>query len=346
MTKQLIALALTFCSVTSLADELNVYIWEDYIAPELIDKWQENTGHKLNLIFYDSDGNRDEVLGAGNSQVFDIAIIDSVSTQLFGKNNKILALSPDHVPSLKYIEPRWKDSCGNFGVPYFWGTLGILYNSEKVIPPPSSWAHLLKPDEKYNGHVVMLVDSMDTLAVPLLYEQKSINSEEPSDLENAFALLKSQSERLLGYGYALTYAKDKEQGSNMYMALGYSGDEVVINNAIEKPLWSYVVPQEGTAVWMDCFTVMADSPRPDIAQNFLDFINQPENAAINSEYQELATPNMAAMKYLPASILNNDAIYPDKEVLDNGQGYRIISDANMRLRNRIIGAVIKYHEAK
>lgn len=346
MKKHLLAFALSFCSLSVLADELNVYIWEDFIAPELIDMWQEKTGHKLNLVFYDNDGDRDEVMGSGNKQIFDLAVIDSVGTQLFGKNNKILALSPDHLPSLKYIEPRWKDSCGNFGMPYFWGTLGIIYNSEKVTPPPSSWGHLLKPEVKYKGHVVMLKDTIDTLAVPLLYEHKSINSEERVDLESAFSLLKNQSDMLLGYGYALTYAKDKEESNDMYMALGYSGDDIVLNSSIEKPIWAYVVPTEGTAVWMDCFTVIADSPRVELALNFLDFINQPKNAAINSEYQELPTPNMAALRLLPASVLNNAAIYPNRAVLENGQEYRILSDANMSLRNRIVDAVIKYHDAK
>ena len=346
MRKQLIAFVLSFCSVVAVADELNVYIWEDFIAPELIDKWQEKTGHKVNLMFFDSDESRDEVLGSGNRKVFDLVVMDSISTQLFGKNNKIVALSPERLPSLKYIDPRWKDTCGNFGMPYLWGTLGILYNSEKVVPSPSSWGDLLKPDDKYKGHIVMLEDHMDTLAVPLLYEHKNINSEERSDLEKAFSLLKNQAQMLLGYGYALTFAKDNDKAENMYMALGFAGDDIVLNESSERAVWAYVAPEEGTVIWTDCFTVMEGSPRIALALDFLDFINQPENAALNSEKLEVATPNMEAVKYLPARILNNTAVYPSKQTLDKAQNYRIISDENLSLRNRILGAVIKYYEVK
>jgi spermidine/putrescine transport system substrate-binding protein len=346
MNKVLLAFMLVIAPIIAFADELNVYIWEEYISEELIKKWEVKTGHKVNLSFYDSDESRDEVLGSGNGKAFDLAVLDRVSTQLFGKNNKIIALSPDRLSSLKDIEPRWKDSCGNFGMPYLWGSLGIIYNTEKVIPPPSSWKNLLEPELRYQGHIVMLADSIDTLAAPLLYKYKNINTEERADFEDAFSLLKHQAPMVLSYSNPLTYIKNKEDKGEMYIALGYSGDQLALNELSESNLWAYVIPDEGTTIWMDCFVVMEWSPRKELAIEFLGFINSAENAAFNSKELEVATPNKPAMKLLNSDFLTNPAIYPDKKHLDKSQIYRIISDASMSQRNRIVNAVIKYNEVK
>ncbi|MGY8870773.1 MAG: polyamine ABC transporter substrate-binding protein [Pseudomonadales bacterium] len=343
--KKILSLFILFLwSSVVFSDELKVYIWEDYISQELLDKWEEKTGHKVNLVFYDSDESRDEVLGSGNGKGFDLAVFDSISAQLFGKNNKLLALSPGNVPSLIDTDPHWKESCGNFGLPYLWGSLGIIYNKEKVIPAPTSWRHLLYPEQKYQGHVVMVEDAIDTLVAPLLLEGKSINTEDKSELQAAFTHLKNQAPSLLGYGYALTYEKQNE--GQMYMALGYSGDQLSLNEMSQSEAWGFVYPKEGTAIWMDCFSVMKWSSKKELALEFIEFINQPSNAALNSEWLGLATPNKRALKQLPEDVLSDTNIYPTKEIINNSHSYRIISDANMTQRHRIINAAKKYSDSQ
>lgn len=344
MKKVLMSFVFCLWSFSAFSDELKIYIWEEYISPELIDKWEEKTGHKVNLVFYDSDESRDEVLGSGNGKDFDLAVFDSVSAQLFGKNNKLLALSPGNVPSLIDTDPHWKESCGNFGLPYLWGSLGIIYNKDKVVPAPTSWRHLLYPEQKYKGHVVMVEDAIDTLVAPLLLEGKSISTQDKSELKAAFMHLKNQAPSLLGYGYALTYEKQSE--GSVYMALGYSGDQVTLNEMSESEVWEFVSPIEGTAIWMDCFSIMEWSSNKELALSFIEFINQPVNAALNSEWLGVATPNKRALKQLPEDVLNNTSIYPTKETINNSHKNRIISDANMTLRHRIITAAMKYRDSQ
>jgi spermidine/putrescine transport system substrate-binding protein len=344
MKKLLPLFILCLWSSWAFSEELKIYIWEDYISADLIEKWETKTGHKVNLVFYDSDENRDEVLGSGNGKGFDLAVFDSVSAQLFGKNNKLLALSPGNVPSLIETDPHWKESCGNFGLPYLWGSLGIIYNKEKVIPAPTSWRHLLYPEQKYQGHVVMVEDAIDTLVAPLLLDGKSINTEDKSELQTAFAHLKNQAPSLLGYGYVLTYAKQRE--GQVYMALGYSGDQLSLNEMSQSDAWGFVYPTEGTAIWMDCFSIMEWSPKKELALAFIEFINQPENAALNSEWLGVATPNKKALTQLPDEMLNDTSIYPTTEMISKSHSYRIISDANMTLRHRIINAAMKYRESQ
>lgn len=337
-------LVLCLWSSISISDELKIYIWEDYISPELIDKWEETTGHTVNLVYYDSDESRDEVLGSDSGKGFDLAVFDSISSQLFGKNNKIHALSLGNLPSLVDIDAQWKESCGNFGLPYQWGALGIVYNKEKVIPAPTSWVHLLYPDRKYHGHVVMLEDAVDSLVAPLLLEGNSVNTEDKSELKAAFSHLKNQAPSLLGYGYALTY--EKQAREQVYMALGYSGDHFTLNEMSQSEVWEFVYPAEGSAIWVDCFSIMEWSSKKELALQFLEFINEPVSAAENSEWIGTATPNKRALKLISEDVLSNKSIYPPNEILEKSHTYRIISDANMTLRHRIINAAMKYSDSQ
>lgn len=344
--KQFAAAILVCFSMEAYTETLTLYSWEDYIAPTLVEQWEKETGHKIKQVYFDSDEQRDEVLGSSSDQTFDLAVFDSVSVQLFGKNNRLAAISSAQLSSLRDIAPIWKESCGNFGMPYLWGTLGIIYHKDKVKPAPSSWGDLLKPAQKQHGHITMLDDGFDTLAPALLYAGRSINSEDKQVLEAAFNLLKTQTGKILGYDYLFSFIDKDRVAPELHMALGYSGDQHVLNEKTGNDIWHFVAPSEGTALWVDCMSIMEKSPHKELAYHFLNFINQAEHAAINSAELEVATPNQAALVHLPPTITGDPTIFPPATILEKSQFYRILSDENMSLRGRIVNALIKYHDAQ
>ncbi len=328
------------------AVELNLFSWEGYISEDVIHQWENKTGNTVNITYYDSDEDRNEVLGTGRGQSFDIAIMDSISAQLFGKNNKLEALNEQALPSFVHIDKRWREMCGNFGYPYFWGTLGIVYNKEKVKVPPTSWVDLLQPSPENSKHVVMLSDWTDTLIPSLIYQGFSINTEDKKQLESTFSILKEQSKQVLSYNYLMSYVDNDQVDNRMYLALGYSGDQNALNEYSDNNEWAYSIPKEGTVLWMDCFSVMSWSTKKTIAFDFLNFINQPENAAVNALNIGSATPNREAYLLLPDEVKNDPLIYPSDDVMNKSQIYRIISDNNVSLRHRIVNAVLKQHESE
>lgn len=343
--KKTIAYLLTLFSSVTAADELKIYIWEDYISPQLVQRWEQKTGHKVTLTYFDNEESRDAVLGSDNAKAFDLTIMNTVAAQLFGKNNKLYGVSHSNLPSLKFIDPKWRDSCGNFGLPYLWGSLGILYKKNKVVPAPTSWADILKPEPKYHNKIVMLTDGVDTLAPALLYQHKNVNTEDQAELKDAFNTMRDQAEAVLSYEYVISYVEDKNVERNVYMALGYSGDQSTLNE-LGGDEWGFVAPKEGTSIWIDCFSIMDFSPNKALALNFLEFINQPKNAAENSVEVGVATTNLEAQKLLPPELRDDESTYPGDDIMASSQLYRILSDDNMSLRGRIVNAVLKQHEAQ
>lgn len=344
MKKSIAYLLVLFSSVTA-ANELKIYIWEDYLSPQLIQRWEQKTGHKVTLTYFDNEESRDVVLGSDNAKAFDLTIMNTVSAQLFGKNNKLYGVSHSNLPSLKLIDPKWRDSCGNFGLPYLWGSMGILYNKNKVVPAPTSWADILKPEQKYHNKIVMLTDGVDTLAPALLYQHRNVNTEDQAELKDAFSIMKNQANAVLSYEYVISYVEDTTVKENVYMALGYSGDQSTLNE-LGGDEWGFVAPKEGTSIWVDCFSIMDFSPNKALALNFLEFINQPDNAAENSIEIGVATTNAEALKLLPPEVRNDKSIYLSDEIIEGSQLYRILSDDNMSLRGRIVNAVLKHHETQ
>ncbi|MBU2713440.1 polyamine ABC transporter substrate-binding protein [Zooshikella harenae] len=337
---------LTLTATTISAEELVIFNWQEYLSTQVIERWEKETGWNIHQIYYDTDEMRDEVLASEVGKQFDLVVIDSISAQLFGKNNKLVSITRSEVNNLVNIKKRWIQSCGNFGVPYFWGTVGIVYRADKVTTKPVSWRALIEPDASLFGHIGMHEDFTDTLIPALKLSGYSIYSENNNHLKAAYQLLKNQLPAVLTYDYVISYISAKPDDETLYMAIGYSGDQHTLNDVTGKDSWRYIVPDEGTSLWIDCFSVLSHSTKKKQALAFLNFINNAENAAKNAEDIGYSTTNNAAIELLPNEVKSDKSIYPEQSVLDRSEPYRIISDKNMSQRNRIMRALSKEHETK
>lgn len=347
LTSALTGILLFAGSVATLySTELTLYIWDEYISAEVLNSFREKTGITVNLVHFDSDKTRDEVVASARGKQFDIVLFDSVSAQIFGKNNQLLALNTSEIPNFSHIDKRWQESCGNFGVPYFYGTVGLVYDRTRYTEPPQSWGDLLWPKKDHRGQVVMVEDLADTLLPALLYLGYSINSENESELRAAYNILQKQTPAVLNYTYALTNIKAAGESRRMDLALAYSGDQYTINEATGTESWAYVIPREGTAIWMDCLSVTAWSKNRKEALDFLNYLNDPQIAGENAEAIYGATPISAARKFMSKAMADDAELFPTEEILQQGQMYRILSDNNMRQRGRILDTLLKIHASQ
>jgi spermidine/putrescine transport system substrate-binding protein len=326
------------------AETLNLLIWEKYISPKILERWTAETGIGVREIFFDNGDDRDRILADPNSDV-DLAILNENVTSLYSRNGKLMEVSDQTVPSAKNSIPRWRERCAGYALPYFWGTLGIVYRSDKVTVPPTSWDDLLKPNKELYGHIAMQTGYDDLLTPALIMTGSTVSAENASELKKAFEVLKAQAPAVKTYDYVITSAQNATYGKDIHMALAYSGDQFVLSDTTSLP-WKYVLPKEGSVLWVDCLAANANSKRRDSAMRFLNFINQPDVAAENSIYLSLPTTNAAAIPLLPEKMRNDPQIFPPEDVVEASQFYLEYPAAVVQLRKRIVSTVTGIHDAQ
>jgi len=331
----------------SQAQTLNILTWEAYFSEGLISAWEARTGATVNQIVFDNDEVRNSMLGTVRPGTIDLVTIDKVSAPLFGDRGILVPVAQySGTDNLRHLEPRWVQSCGDFATPYLWGTMGLVYRRDILPRAPDSWQALLQPEASLVGHLGLLDNYIDTLAPSLILRNASISTEEEALLSQVYDELRALLPSLLTFDYALTFVGQHPQADDLHLALGYSGDERELNRLSGTDHWAYAVPREGTALWIDCLAVVANSSNPALAMDFLNFMNAPEQAAANSEAIGIATTNTAAMALQPANFRDDPLVYPNVTAGQNFQEYEPITLNNILMRNRITSALVKLHESQ
>jgi len=320
----------------SFADNLVFYNWDDYISPTVIDQFESETGHTVEVLVFDRDNERDELIASQATSGIDLVLMNSISAKLFGKNNYLVPLTEAFQHSRDHLDSKWRGSCGQYAMPYLWGTLGIVYRKDKVIPPPTSWASLLTPIPAHQKHINMQLDSLDTLVPALKILGLSINTENIDDLKAAYKLLVAQKEQVLSYEYVVSYNARAQNKDRIYLALAYSGDQLTLEDDKSKPQWDFVVPKEGTAIWIDCIGILSSSAKKKAATAFINFINRPKIAALNAQELWVATTNLSALQHVSDEFLEDNKVFPSAEMFKNSEFYKELTHSSTRLRNRII----------
>lgn len=321
--------------------EISVLTWPDYLDPELIAAFEAKTGYTLKLTYFESDETRDDFLIRNNGAGYDLILINDYTLQLYVERGWIDALNQTQVSSLRYIDPKWLAASKGqpqYGMPYFWGTLGIAYRDDLVSMPISRWMDIYDPAEELRGHLIMIKHSRDLIGMALLALGYSLNSTDSQQLEEARALMLKQKPSVSAYSYVSLGEDSALLDGSVVAAQVYSGDALMLQKL--NPHIKYVAPEEGTNVWLDRWAVATQAKNKNGAYAFLNFINEPENAANNAEFVHYASPNLAANKLLPPSHFEDPVINPSQEVLQRGGSYKVLPPRVMRKWNAIFAEVI------
>jgi spermidine/putrescine transport system substrate-binding protein len=294
-------------------EELLVFNWSDYIDPELMDEFEEQTGARLVYDNYSSDSELETRLLTGGGDYDIVVPSDRSMPALLGKD----ALQPIDLallPNLKCIDPKFLDTPfdpkNRFSVPYFWGTVAVGVRSDHVANPPLSFEPLFDPRNR--DHITMLDDGEHAVAMALLHLSLPMNSVSDDDLAAAKRLLLEQ--RPLVRAYTSDSYKEKLITGEAWSSLGWSGD--LRQAADEEPAIRVLVPQKGTTMWLDSLALCKGAKHSELAHRFINFLLEPEIAARNAQFVHYATPNQNALQLLPGSVRNDPTIYPPPAVLD------------------------------
>jgi spermidine/putrescine transport system permease protein len=291
---------------------LNLYIWSNYIAPETLQKFEQRHGVRVNLDLYDTNEAMLAKVQTGNA-AYDVLCPSNYPIQILQHERLLRPLDHSALPHLSNLDPRFLDKDydpGNrYSVPYFWGSAGIAYHKGKVAEPVTSWSALWDP--RYRNRILMLDDSRETIGAALKWKGLSFNATEPASLALAQRLLLEQKPLVKTYN-ASNY-EDVLLSGDVWLAHGWNGQFAKVMD--QDPNLDYVIPKEGSSLFVDSLVIPASAPHPELAHAFIDFTLEPEIAAEICRTMHYSTPNRAAVPLLPESIRSNPAIFPPDDVI-------------------------------
>ncbi|MBQ4429200.1 MAG: ABC transporter substrate-binding protein [Clostridia bacterium] len=283
--------ALTACDSSKTINLLN---WGEYLDPELKTEFKKRTGITVNEKPVTSNEEMLQLLEADDCP-YDLCIPSDYAVQRLIKGGKLAEINYDNIPNIKNIDKKYIDITNGFdpgnkhSVPYTWGVLGVLYNTTMVDEADlGSWDLLW--NEKYKGEILMYDSIRDAMAAALCRKGYSLNTVNEAEInEAANDLIADPS---LYQAWVTDEVKEIMIGGGAAIALVYSGDAVWMMEPEEGNTdLEFYVPKEGSNIYFDNFVIPVNSKKNELAEQFINFLLDPEVAAQNTEYIFYSTPN-------------------------------------------------------
>lgn len=335
--KKLIALACIFATTVATLSgcgssettngEVIVYNWGEYIDPDVLEMFEEETGIKVVYDEYETNETMYPKVEAGAS-AYDLICPSDYMIDKMIKNNLLAEINFDHIPNAKkYIGAEYFEQSKEFdpenkySIPYCWGTVGILYNQTMVSEPITSWEVLWDP--QYENNILMQDSVRDAFMVALKKNGNSMNTTDDTELNAAKDALVEQ--KPLVQAYVVDQVRDKMIGNEAAIGVIYSGEAIYTQR--ENSDLVYVIPEEGTNVWIDSWVMLKDAPNKENAEKFLDFLCRPEIALKNFEYITYSTPNTGAKELIEDEDIKNSPIaFPDLSQYNNIETFQYLGE--------------------
>lgn len=318
---------------------LTIYNWGDYIEPSLIEKFEEETGYKVSYETFDSNEAMYTKIKQGGTY-YDIAVPSEYMISRMIEENMLLELDHAKIEGLNNINPRFLDLSfdeGNrYSIPYFWGTLGIIYNDKFIDAAPTSWNDLWK--EEYRDELMLIDGAREVMGIGLQSEGYSLNDTDPEVLVDIAEKLKGLTPNVK----AIIADEIK-----MYMIQEEAAMAVTFSGEASEMIWEnenlhYVIPEEGTNLWFDNIVIPKTAHNVEGAYAFINFMLDPENAAVNADYVGYSTPNNAAMELMDPEVIADEQFYPSDEAIENMEVYENLGPELLGLYNDLFLEVKMY----
>lgn len=294
---------------------LKVYNWGEYIAPGLLEQFEEETGIHVEYDTYnDNESLYAKVKNLG-SDSYDVIVPSDYMVKKMIDEDMLAPIDYNNIPNIKNLDPAFTnlsyDPEGAYSVPYLWQTVGILYDIDQTGRELTSMKDMFDP--AYARKVCMLDSIRDTIGMTLKMQGYSMNDTDPAHVAEVRDILLEQKPNVLAYGTDELPAK--VLGGTAAMAMVYSGEAV---RAIEEQPENmcFAIPEEGSNFAIDAFAILKTSKNKEAAEKFINFMLDADVALKNAEETGYSTTNSAAKELLDDEIKNDPNRYPSQEVLD------------------------------
>ncbi|MGE7909244.1 ABC transporter substrate-binding protein [Lysinibacillus xylanilyticus] len=292
-------------------DTLTIFNWGEYIDPDLLKQFEKETGiHVIYETFDSNEAMMTKIQQGGTA--YDIAVPSEYMIEKMKEENLLIPLDKTKIPNLKNIDPYFLDlpfdDDNKYSVPYFWGTVGIVYNPKLVGNLDfSSWKDLWDPSLKRK---VFLVDgAREVIGMGLNNLGYSLNSLNDKELRKATDKLITLAPNVKAIiGDEITPLMVNNEAAVALTWSGQAADMLSENEDLD-----FAVPKEGSNLWFDNMVIPKTSKNIDGAHAFINFMLKAESGAKNADYVGYSTPNIAAMKLMDKEVVSDERFYPSEE---------------------------------
>lgn len=315
------------------ADKIVISNWDGYMPADMLERFTAETGIEAELAVHATN---EEIMGkvvAGKGRGYDVLFVSAPFVEALKNLGLVAELDHALLPNMTNLYPEAMeldyDPGNKVSVPYAWGTTGLCYRSDLVSEAPDSWMDLLQPAPALKGKVTMLSTDRWLMGAAFLAQGASVNSTGEAELAAAKDLLIAAKKDLLAYDDTTFYAKLVSGEASLVHAWDGWCNYGIAENADIK----YVVPEEGSDLWVDSMVITAASENKEAAHKFLNFILQADNGAWVPQNILYKVPNQAAMEALDPALVEqfpNLGITPtellrQEQLRDLGAGQKAFS---------------------
>ncbi len=349
MKKKIMCLIMSVCMLTLCAcsatgqtagednseeQSLTVFNYGQYFEPEMLELFTKETGIRIN---YEEAATPEELytkyVSGGIS--YDLLCTSDYMIKRLIDEGEAKEVNYRGMEHFKNINPEFLklsdsfDPGNKYALPYFWGTVGILYNTTKVNGPIDSWDVLFNGE--YSGQIIMQDSMRDSFMVALKYLGYSLNTTDEKKIREAADLLKKQKPDV--ESYLVDEARDEVVAENAVMAVVYSGEGYLGHEY--NPDLAYVIPKEGSNLWVDSWIMTKNCKNTEAALKFLDFLCREDVAKANFEFQYYSSPNKTVVDKMDETLKANNAINPSYDSLKDCEVFEALDEKTTALYSEL-----------
>lgn len=315
-------------SVSGLSSNTIVfYNWGDYIDPDILTQFEEETGYSVTYETFDSNEAMVAKVEQGGT-VYDIVVPSEYMVEYLVENDLLLELDHSKLPNLQYIDEDFLnhdfDPGNQYSIPYFWGTLGIIFNTAVIEEGKINvWDDLW--NENFRNQIMIYDGAREVMGIGLQSLGYSLNDTDSAHLQEASNKLKQLMPNIIAL--AADEIKMHIVQDEAPIAVTFSGEAATAIDENED--LAYVVPDDGSNLWFDNIVIPKNARNIEGAYALIDYLMDPEIAAQNAEYIGYSTPNQASLEIMDPEVTENEAWYPSQETIDRLEVYRGLGQAKL-----------------
>jgi spermidine/putrescine transport system substrate-binding protein len=284
------ALSLVFSASAHAQGKLSIYAWADSIAPEVVAKFEKETGIDVTVDAFSSNEDLLTKLQAGSSG-YDIVTPSQHFVKIMADSGLLEDFGASSMPAYQQVLPEWQkqwwDPTGNFSVPMAFGNAGFTVNRDVYKGPVDSWKIYFEPSEELQGKIASLAQPDEVIPAAQNYLGIKYCSEDPAEMKRVLDLLVAQKP------YVAAYSSDNIEnriGSGEVAAHFWWDGNTMRVRRNDKANVEYAMPKEGLVGWLDSYAVPKNPANLENAKKFIDFMTKLENATAQYNYYGHSSP--------------------------------------------------------
>ncbi len=309
------SVALAALSNTAFAEgQLNLYTWTGSVAPELIEKFQDETGIDVTLDGYSSNEDLLTKLQAGGSG-YDLVMPSQHFVRIMIDEGLLEDIDAHELDAFQAVDEKWRnqwwDETNDYSIPFAYGTAGFTVNRDKYQGPVDSWGVLFEPTDELSQSIAMLSYPDEIVGAAQNYLGIEYCTETPAEMKRVLDLLKKQKDNVVAY--TSDNIENRIGGGEVAAHFWWDGNSLKtrINDGANI---EYAMPKEGLVGWIDSMVVPKGAQNIDNAKAFMDFMSEKDNATVQYNFYAHSSPvalDLEKAKYTPE---NAPELFPEVPV--------------------------------